>query len=59
MAVTRLRRRDPDWSAAGFRLVGRTPPRPEDADVLPILDTSWDRLPDILGRNVTERMPGR
>ncbi len=59
MAVTKHRRRDPDWPEAGFRLVGRTLPRRGDADVLPVLYTSWDRLPDILERDVTERIPGR
>jgi len=58
MRLTKHRRRDPDWFDVGFRLAGLTPIRTEDADVLPILYTSWDRLPETLERDVTERIPG-
>lgn len=58
MTVTKHRRRDPDWSEAGFILVGRTTPRPQDAEVVPILYTSWERLPAILERDARERVPG-
>jgi hypothetical protein len=56
MRLTKHRRRDLDWSDAGFRLVGKTPLRPEDADVLPILYSSWDRLQDTLERDVKDRI---
>lgn len=59
MRLIKHRRGDPDWSDVDFRLVGQTPIRPVEADVLPILYTSWDRLPETLERDVNDRIPGR
>ncbi|MFP5348191.1 MAG: hypothetical protein ACLGIA_14350, partial [Actinomycetes bacterium] len=59
MLVTKHGRRDPDWSDAGFELLGHTAPRGTDAEVMPILYTSWGTLPRVLQVDVTEHTPRR
>lgn len=47
--VTRARKRDPDWSDVGFRVLAATPPRPSDPDVAWRVGLTWVSLAEHLG----------